>query len=99
MSWEDFESHLGTWVEARLVLGGQGPEVVGGHDDESHGGKVGLAKETAFQPPQGPLPEDNFWLLLSLVTCRACPGQPRWTGPGLRPEAQEVCSWSSATLL
>lgn len=40
VSW-DFESHLDTWAEARLVPGGQGPAVARRHDDERHGGGGG----------------------------------------------------------
>lgn len=34
---EDFESRLGTWVESRLMLGGQGLAVAGRHGDEIQG--------------------------------------------------------------
>lgn len=43
-------------------------------------------KETAFWAPHVPLPEDNFWIILSLVICRAYVGWPPWMGPSLKAE-------------
>lgn len=43
-------------------------------------------KETAFWAQHVPLPEDIFWIILSLVIYRACVGRPTWMGPSLRVE-------------
>lgn len=61
------------------------------------GEAAGVAKETAFGHHKPPLPENHFWILLSLGTCRAWPATA--DGPGPRAGARGVRLRITATLM